>query len=249
VKFKLTLVCWLVMSASALRSEDLPAIKVRFFFEDHPPFTYSEGDAVKGIFAEAAEKALATSDTEILWQKGTYNRIKRQLSEQRSAFCVAGHAKGGSLEDNLWYSRAFARFGKSGLLVRTADKARFEEIATVEDLFLKTNLIGGFVSGAVYAVPYQRYLPNSPAQHLLASSSHEQLAQLVAKGRIDFVFENEMMVKLHQATVEGGSSLDFVWLPGMPEGRDAYIVCTKKVNEATLARIDSGIEAIKKAAQ
>lgn len=216
-----------------------------FLYEDHPPFIYSGGEDVIGIFAEATKAAAQSAGIEILWQETTFNRLRREMASGHAPVCVAGQSKSADEEEQRHFTDSIGSFGRSGLLIRKNSREEFEQIADIRALFTETHLVGGFVRGAIYAVPYQTFLPESHHNHLITTSSHEQLAQLVAKGRIDFVFENEMMVAFHEKLNETGEKLDFVWLAGMPVGREAHIVCTKKVPAAVIARLNQGIAAMK----
>jgi hypothetical protein len=229
-----------------LSADEKPAT-VYFYYEDHPPFSFEENGAVKGIFAEAAADAAKAGGLQVIWQKSTFNRIKRELEAGTRALCVPGQSKGGS-PAGLQFTNSIGQFGRSGLLVHARNKAEIEAFPSIEGLFADTNYIGGFVEGAIYAVPYRDFLGADGARHLFTASSHEAIALLVAKGRVDFTFENELMVPVHKDSIAGGEQLEFVWLPGMPLGREAYIVCSAAVPEGVIKRLNSGIQATKKAA-
>lgn len=249
VRIVITVIGWALLDHLALLPQAAAKDDLIVYYEDHPPFTYPEDGAPKGMFVAATENALREAGFAATWHLMSFNRIRRALTSGREAFCVTGHGKGSEGDGRQYILPAIGTFGRSGLLIREADRSKFAQVSSVRALFEETKLVGGFVRDAIYAVPYQQYLPRSHGNHLMAVGTHEQLAQLVAKGRVDFVFENEMMVPLHQNLNKDGDKLAFVTLPGMPEAREAYIVCSKNVPEEWVTRLGEGVRRIKKAAQ
>ncbi|WP_068145596.1 transporter substrate-binding domain-containing protein [Kordiimonas lipolytica] len=231
---------------SSAKAEDSLVFQV----EHHPPFLEIEAGRVSGIFGDTVNQAAAIAGLTIEWQERAFNRIKRNLDDGTQPFCVAGYWKKSTEQDEQWhFSPPIGTFGRSGLLVREADKAAFEALPSIEALFTDTDFIGGFVTDAVYAIPHLELLKKSHNKHLFIASSHDKLAELLARKRIDFVIENELMAPIHKAQVAGGDALAFLSLEGMPAGREAHVVCTKAVPTAILSRLDAGLEVVKKAAQ
>lgn len=220
-----------------------------FQAEDHPPFLEVAGGQVGGIFGDVVNRAAETAGLSIDWQERSFNRTKRDLGEGRAPFCVAGHSASSESAAKWYVSPPIGTFGRTGLLVRAADKDAIDAVPSLEALFSDTSYIGGFVTDAVYAVPHLEYLKRSHSKHLFIAGSHEKLVELLARGRIDFVIENEMMAPSHIKGVGGANTLAFTSLPGMPEGRDAHVICTKAVPKSLLDRFEAGLSAIKKAAQ
>ncbi len=220
-----------------------------FQAEDHPPFLEVQDGHVGGIFGDVVNRAAEAAGLSIDWQERAFNRTKRDLGDGRSPFCVAGHSATSQSAAKWYVSPAIGTFGRTGLLVREADKAAIGAVPSVEALFTDTDYIGGFVTDAIYAVPHLEYLKRSHNKHLFIAGSHEKLTELLARGRIDFVIENELMVPGHQRRAAGSAELAFTSLPGMPEGRDAHVICTKAVPKDLLDRFEAGLETIKKAAQ
>ncbi|WP_286831106.1 MULTISPECIES: transporter substrate-binding domain-containing protein [Kordiimonas] len=214
-----------------------------FQFEDHPPFLEKTPEGIGGSFGKFVNAAAAQAGIGLIWQERAFRRTRRDLEEGKQPFCVAGHSYDADRAPKFHYTPAIGTFGRSGLLVRTADIQKFEALSSVQALFETTDLAGGFIAEAKYAVPFRPYLANSRGKHLFVSTSHENLVQLLVRGRIDFLFENEMMAPLHRAATAGGEALGFVSLPDMPKARKAYVMCTQAVDPGLLARLDAAIEA------
>lgn len=220
-----------------------------FQAEDHPPFLEIQGAEVGGLFGDVVNRAAEAAGLNIVWQERAFNRTKRDLGEGSAPFCVAGHSATRESAAKWYVSPPIGTFGRSGLLVRAADKEAIDAVPSIEALFTETDYIGGFVTDAVYAVPHLEYLKRSHNKHLFIAGSHEKLAELLARGRIDFVIENEMMAPRHIKGVRGGDRLAFTSLAGMPAGRDAHVICTKTVPRDLLDRFEAGLKAVKKAAR
>ena len=241
-------VAWLLAVIGAVIP--LSAQSIEFRYEDHPPFTFEKDGEPAGIFIGITEQSAKLAGFNIIWKKSTFNRLKRDLEEGVERFCVTGHSKASDSEGKWHTTEAIGHFGRAGFLVRAEDRPDFLKVGSLQALFEKTEFVGGFVKGAVYAVPYEKFLATSHSKHLITSSTHEQLVQLVAKGRLDFVFINDVMLPSQQALAEGDAKLDFVTFSEMPYGASAHIRCTKAFPAAQVARLNRGIlEATKKAAQ
>jgi len=235
--------------AFSIANMPLSAQSIDFQYEDHPPFVYEVDGKVTGIFVDVTVRAANLAGFEVVWKKRTFNRLKRDLEDGAQPFCASGHSKTPEAESKWHVTDAIGHFGRTGLLVRESDKAAIASVGSIQALFEQTSFIGGFVKGAVYAVPYEQYLVFSHDEHLITSSNHEQLAQLVAKGRLDFVFIDEVMLPMHQKVNAVGAQLGFVTFPEMPGGAEAHIICTKAVPASWVVRLNHGIEeATKKAA-
>lgn len=243
-------VCAALLVAAIGAIAPLSAQSIEFRYEDHPPFTFEANAEPAGIFIGITEQSARLAGFNIVWKKSTFNRLKRDLEDGIEPFCVTGHSNATDFEGKWHTTEAIGHFGRAGFLVRAADKADFLKVGSLQALFEKTEFVGGFVKGAVYAVPYEKFLATSHEKHLITSSTHEQLVRLVAKGRLDFVFINDVMLPSQQALAEGDAELDFVTFPEMPYGASAHIRCTKAFPAEWMARLDRGIrEATKKAAQ
>lgn len=192
----------------------------------------------------ATERAVDHAGLQLVWRKNSFNRIRRILEAGEQPICVTGHGRGSDSVGKMYLEPPVGHFGRSGLLVRKSDIHLYEQLASVEALFLRTTLVGGFVKDAKYAVDYEQYLPDSKTKHIMSVGTHEQLAQLVARKRIDFVFENELMVPVHEEMNLDGAPLAFVRLPGMPDARAAYIVCSKAVPADVIQRLEKGLRAV-----
>lgn len=218
------------------------------FFEDHPPFFYREEGRVTGVFADVANAAAADVGISLDWKEQAFRRTTRALHDRSEAFCSIGHRDRPDLRRDFFVSPPIGTFGRTGFLVRAEQADMVSKLPDAESLFTDTDLIGGFVVDAAYAIPHREYLEKSHDRHLFVTGTHEQLAMLIARERIDFTIENELMAPIHAAQSKDLAELVFVALPGMPLGQTAYIICTRQVPEATMAKFSQAIEIVTKKA-
>lgn len=226
-----------------ITTTSVTAQTVEFVFEDHPPFTFSENGIVKGIFVDSTHQAAAAAGLKIVWTERSFNRINRDLDEGVTPICITG-ASNSSNPQKFYVSSPIGHFGQTGFLVREEHREQLEMLKNTSSLFA-TGLRGGFVKGGHYAIPYDEYVKQSDTTHLVLSTTHEQIVQLIARGRVDFTIENELMFPVNQRQVNrAGNNLAFVVLPDAPKVRTAHIVCTRTVPEDVLARLEASIQKI-----
>jgi polar amino acid transport system substrate-binding protein len=210
------------------------------YFEERPPYQVRHGDAVEGLTAEAAALAFKGAAIPFVWQESSMSRQMHLLRENQGELCVVGWFKNGERETYAKFTRpiyrdrgivALVRSEFAGLAGRPLDQA----LATPG---LRVLVRGKYTYGETVDKALKRVKPLT----ISSSNRHLQLVEQLTRKRADLMFaaEEEAEVLLaHAGAARGG--LRIVRFAQPVAGEHRHIVCTLRVPDETIAKLNSAI--------
>lgn len=228
---------------SATFSPASSAEPLSMVFRDKPPYSYVDNGKQRGFLLERVQQILAAAQVEARYDIIPPKRIFADISANRGEICSFG-----------WYRiperEAYAKFSlpihqDKPHVVLAGPRAR-EAIArhrTLQELMGDSSLMLGVVDGVSYGAEIDALIANfrGPVERALISPL--QLARKVSAQRVDFMFiDQEDLEYLAQTNAELSSdSLRRFSYPDLPAGLKRYILCSQKVPDETMKRINQAI--------
>jgi len=210
-------------------------------YEPYPPFVWGEEGRVEGMFAAHTKKIASTAGFKLLWRKGTYRRIMRDLYDNEGQFCVTGYSRSENSAHLVQYSEPYGYFPPRGIAVHRENIAMFKYHRHIYDILADPTIRGAFIDGAKYGEEFNRRVAAGKDRHLRISGEDEDLVRLLAKGRVHFAMVNGAQIQHFKSKIPDGNELVALYPDGMSKNSEVYIVCTLSTPKETLAKLNAVI--------
>jgi uncharacterized protein (TIGR02285 family) len=211
-------------------------------YDSRPPFLMGRPDgSVDGVVAAPAVAAMRKAGIPIVWRHVSPTRQLANLRANAQAMCSVGFYKTPEREAYARYSKAIYQdapmigLANSGLSV--PPEGSVEQLLAREDvtvLMKQSNVYGPYLDARFAAMK---------AQRITSYEDYPQLIRLVHLGRVQITFVHEEEAEYYVSGM-GYSKSDFrfIHFTGMPAGEKRYIICSRKVDPALMARIDAALK-------
>ncbi len=226
----------LVASFSLVASET-----IEIDFEERPPYVVKDEKSLKGILGSVVVEAFDKADIEYILMEKPSKRHLHEIKANREKLCAIGWFKNSEREEYGKYSDYLYQDKPMGVITRR-DDTRFEKLSGIdgllEDKNLKLLVKASYSYGAFIDEKIQKY--NTPKQEVY--SDNIKMLTLISKKRADYLFISyeEAEDILEESKLK--DRLKFVEIDGMPEGNKRYLICSKKVSDEEIAKINSYIK-------
>jgi polar amino acid transport system substrate-binding protein len=233
-----------VLAALALLGACVPVLAQPYTvaWRDKPPYHYTENGVDKGAMLERVQRIFALANVEAHFVKEPSKRIWANL-QSTPRYCSFG-----------WYMleerAAIARFSlpihvDRPHLILTSPEAGHQvaDHPSLASLLADRQLRLGVVDGVSYGPAIDALIRRSNNNVIKRTVDTAVMVRMLQAGRFDFIFVDQddwEYAQKRDPTLIGGIALDF---PDMPPGLQRYIVCSKDVAPAVMARLNRAIEA------
>lgn len=232
----LACLAWLAAGGAAA---DEPLLMV---FRDKPPYSYVENGVQKGFLLERTRRILDAAAVRANFLDMPPRRIFHELQANQERICSFGWYKIPEREKFARFSLAIHQDRPHIVLFgpRMAEPRRHASLA---ELMADGRLTLAVADGVSYGPELDRLIAAFPGSVDRGLVSPLQVAKKLASRRADFMFIDQEDYEYLLATDAGfrADALKRVEFPDLPPGLKRYILCSRKVDEATLARIDAAI--------
>lgn len=229
--------CGGLFSLAAAASEPLLLTYI-----EKPPYYHTDAAGVpRGFMIERTRRAMARAGIDLRLESRPPNRALHELRSNHEALCSIGWFRNVERE-------AFARFSlplyHDQPLLLAASGSRRSELPARDAL--ATLLAGpsvriGAVSGYSYGEHVDKLLSSLGDRVDRGPSPSSNLAKLVA-GRFDLaLFNSEELDHLLAESPESARQVRRIGLTDVPPGKARHLMCSHRVDVATMARIDRAI--------
>lgn len=228
--------CVVLAAAGAVHAQDV--IDLHFYVR--PPYMVLGGDGqISGLTADPAKAAFESAGVRYRWQQTPARRQLVLIENGAGLDCGVG-----------WYKTPEReQFGKlSAPLYR--DKPTVA-IARKQFRHPETSL-GGLAAdpavrvvmkvGLTYGQDVVTIMSKAKAQVQMVTTEQTTLARMVASGRVDFMFSPQEEAEVLVADVErAGEGLKVLTFSDIREGGTRHILCSKRVSDDTIARLNAAL--------
>ena len=210
-------------------------------YRDKPPLMHTVQQQASGVLNDKTRRIFERAQLPFEFREVPLKRIVRNIQANEQKVCSPG-----------WYKlperEAFARFSlpihqdrPHVVLASPTMYAAVQAHGSLKSLLADTKLRLSIVSGVSYGPELDAQIAASPQTVLQVSVTPLQLARMVLAGRADYMFLDEDDLHYFQQQGDLANDSSGISLNDMPAGLQRYIMCSKRVDEADIKRINQAI--------
>lgn len=222
-------------------AEGLEPIEV-MIFERPPYYVVQPGGAVTGIVAKPAENAFKEAGVDFKWDIVAANRQLKIIKENSHKTCAVGWFKKPEREEFSKFT-VYIHQNKPLVALTRSDNARMLGHKTLKGLFLDKKLIFGSKLGFSYGDLVDKLIKETNPVTITSSRSNVGLARMMLRQRFDYMLaayeEAEVLVNSMGGS---GGELAIRSFEEIPDGNKRYILCSKKVSDETIGKLNAAIK-------
>jgi uncharacterized protein (TIGR02285 family) len=232
-----------VQAAQATQSAVTAPITVAW--RNKPPMHYTENGVEQGYLLERAKQVFATAGIPASFVQEPSKRIWANFASGTKSYCSFGWYRLPEREAVVQYSTVFHTDDPPVVLVspNAADKVRTHR--SLASLLADQTLTLGVVDGVSYGAALDN-LFKSASRVERRIVEPVQMARMVAANRLSYMIigrDDLDYASRHDPMLRDAVRVDFAdWPPGINLHR--YIVCSKDVSAATMAKINKAIDRV-----
>lgn len=212
-------------------------------YEERIPYIQKDKDSIKGLVATTAIKALTKAKIDYLLKEKPSKRHLYEIKANMNSICALGWFKNKDREKFAKYTLPLYQDNPLGI-VTTKDKEK--ELKELDiDTLLRANKYT-ILTKASYS--YGDFLDNkmetSDVKKREVYSNNEKMLTLIENKRADYMFisEEEATMLLEKNSYK---TLVFIKVKGIPKGNNRYMICSKKVPDELIDKINYQIKNLK----
>jgi hypothetical protein len=239
IRSRAALVFILLLLGSAIAHADESLL---LYYHERPPYSSKQADgSVRGITADIVVHALQQAGIDYRWQDLPSARQFEVIKRNEGMSCGLGWFKRPDREAFAKFTVAFYR-DRPTIVVARADDPRFAGPPTIDALFADKTLILLTKTGYSYGGDLdQRIAAAKPNRRTDASDNQTQLG-MVSRKRVDYmIMAEEEAAELLKQPAFASADLAIYHAGNAPAGEFRYLMCSKSVPDAMIARIDQAI--------
>lgn len=232
-------------ATSAATSASIPTSAITVAWRDRPPFQYTENGVDKGALLEHAKHLFADAGLPARFVKMPTKRIWANFVSHTSNFCSIGWYRIPAREPFGQFSAPILSDPPQIVLVAPSAAAIVDTHATLAALLADPRLTLGLIDGVSYGAQLDARIRAAGSQVLVRTVDSGSMIRMVAVGRFAFTFSDAddwRYAVAHDRALQPALRRDY---PDMPPGLKRYIMCTKDVPAASMARLNHAIEVFK----
>jgi polar amino acid transport system substrate-binding protein len=226
----------LVVAASAAQGEGVISLN----FYERPPYMVQQGDGdARGLTADPAAAAFKKAGIAFRWQLSPAKRQLAQIENGQGLECGIGWYKTPERERFAKFTVPIYRDKPTVALARPGFKSSETTLATVVANPAVRVLMKG---GLTYGQDVQRIMATAKANVQVVTGEQFTLARMVDAARADFMFSPQEEAGILVNSPElGSNSLRVLTFSDVHEGDTRHIMCSNKVSDDTIARLNRAI--------
>jgi polar amino acid transport system substrate-binding protein len=212
-------------------------------YNDRPPYIVALPDgSAAGLTATPAAAAFKLAGIPVAWKKVPTNRQLAELREGSSKSCAIGWFKNPEREQYFKFTKAIYRDRPTVLIANGQFPVQPGE--TLQGMLARKDARVLVKDKFSYGAYIDGLLATEKPQTVVTTNENIQMLEMIRLRRADFMFaaEEEARYLIEQS---GFNTRDFrvIRLPDVPPGEKRYIICSKLVDDETIARLNAAIDA------
>lgn len=229
------------LSASVLYAANVDADDVlEVMYHERPPYYVGKSDnMIGGVIGDAATDILAKAGIEYRFRRVPASRQLNEIKLDRKKACALGWFKTAKRETFAKYSIAIYRDKPMVLMVRSSDPkipANISLARLTKSPQLRMGAKLGYSYGSVIDDLKAALEPNV----VTATQDSTGLMRMLAGKRFDYFFA--AAEEASEIVAQSNGKVEALTLEDSPEGNERYIICTAKVSDSVIQRINNAIE-------
>jgi hypothetical protein len=214
-------------------------------FLSRPGFAEMVDGKPAGAFLPIAANAVAKAGVEVTWQALPQKRLIDQVQQDTENYCAVGIYRTPAREAFAKFTAAFYRDKPFVVVSTTAKETEIKAHKGLMDLTMDTNQKLGAVEGFSYGREIDAQIKTMTGNVDLAVVTPDKIVAKVAAGRDSYMLAapEEFDIAVKQSGVNG-SELAQIAFSDIPQGAQRHFMCSKSVDDATIAKLTAGINAL-----
>jgi polar amino acid transport system substrate-binding protein len=219
---------------------DEPVVTVQY--RDKPPYSYTKDGKPVGFLIERTMEIFRRAKVNAHYQEIPVKRIMRDIQEDRSPICSPSWYKLPERELYARFSLPIHQDRPHLVLAGSHVEATLRSTRTLKELFANPDLKLGKVSGTSYGAELDAMISTAAQSAMDSTVTPLGLANMIGRKRADYMLIDEEDYKvLNQQNEVDAQNVKPVRFADMPAGLLRYIMCSKSVGPAIMARLDKVI--------
>ncbi len=216
-------------------------MKISVHYNERPPYLQTTFDGAEGLTASPANLAFTKAGIPYEWLKTPSKRQMRLIEVNRGCDCLVGWFKNPEREKFAKYTRYIYQ-DKPQIAIARADNERLKSGMTVDKLFSDPVLVLKVKSGYSYG----RFLDEKIAKYKPAIDTttveNGTMLRIIHSKRADYFFvAPEEANELIKTSGLPKKDFKYVTFSNMPAGEKRYILCSEKVPDIVIDKLNSVI--------
>ncbi|MEI7611588.1 MAG: transporter substrate-binding domain-containing protein [Betaproteobacteria bacterium] len=239
VRLSLAIFTTLFLSSSAIADTLLMA------YINKPPYSYSDNGVAKGFLLERSRRVMSRAGLDVRFQEMSAKRVLLEVKNNKQALCSLGWYKNAEREAYARFSVSIHEDRPHLVLVGPRSLEGVRRHGTLKSLMSDRTLVLVTSEGFSYGPELDLMITTFPGTIDSTLQPPLQLVKKMLAKRADFMFiDQEDFDYLKESNSDfGADGLVQLKYPDMPPGLKRYILCSQKVGDDVLRRINAGIAA------
>ncbi|MDO9321224.1 MAG: transporter substrate-binding domain-containing protein [Pseudomonas sp.] len=239
----LLLSCLLGLQAQAQEPVDKP---ITVAWRDKPPYHYNENGIAQGFLLLRAKQIFTQAQVPAVFVETPAKRIWHGFEHGKPAFCSIGWYRLPERELMAQFTHAFHVDPPQIILVGPKALPAIQAHKTVAALLADPSLRLGVIDGVSYGPALDQLITRNANQVEHPTVSPTNLMRMVAANRVNYMFADEADWQYLRSREAGLESLTEYHFSDLPAGLERFIVCSKDVSSAVMAKLNRAIAALPK---
>lgn len=221
-------------------TEDCPVITLHY--NERVPYQVTRPDGkVEGLTANPAQKAFDQAGLKIEWAKTPTKRQLIVIEKNEGCDCGIGWFKNSEREKFAKYTDAIYRDNPQ-IAITNSDNPALKDGMTVDDILSNKDVKLGIKDGYSYGMFIdQKIAAHHPVTDSTLGENDQMLKKVQAKRNDYFFMSPEEADSLIASSEFKKEEFKIVTFSDMPQGEFRYIICSRKVDDAVIQKLNAQI--------
>lgn len=239
----LLLSCLFSLPAQAQESTQPP---ITVAWRDKAPYHYNDNGIAQGFLLLRAKQIFAQAEVPAVFIETPAKRIWHGFERGKPAFCSIGWYRLPERELVAQFSHAFHVDPPQILLVGPKALPAIAAHKKVTALLADPKISLGVIDGVSYGPALDLLIKHSANRVEQPTVSPANLMRMVAANRVNYMFADAADWQYLRSREAGLESLTEYHFNDLPAGLERFIVCSKDVSSAVMAKLNQAIETLPK---
>ncbi|MBM7061311.1 transporter substrate-binding domain-containing protein [Pseudomonas sp. UL073] len=234
----LAFLCLLYLSPGTALADD----SITVAWRNKAPYHYLEQGSERGFLLERAHQVFAAAGIQTRFVQQPAKRIWHSFAQGTPRYCSFGWYRLPERERVAQFSLAFHTDPPQIVLVSEQALAAIDRHKSFAALLQDRSITLGLVDGVSYGPILDPLIAGSANRIKHATVEPLVMMRMVAAHRVDYMLADQAdwdYLRQHESNLDGIAEQHFA---DMPPGLERYIVCSKDVPAALMAKINRAIQ-------
>jgi polar amino acid transport system substrate-binding protein len=214
-------------------------------WRDKPPYHYVDHGVERGFLLARGKQVFADAGVPAHFVVEPTKRIWASFQSGKKNYCSLGRYRMPERDAFAQYSRVIHADPAQVLLVGAPSLARVRIHKSLAALLADPQFELGLADGSSYGPRLDAKIKGSANQVSRRTVESSAMIRMIAAGRMSYTIADRYGWEYLRARDPSLKSITAYGMPDMPPSMTRYIVCSKDVPAATMARLDRALEQLK----